>query len=175
MITVLSFSLFTYFIGKLKLMIEANNKSQNDQSSKRSSRGFSKFHYLDHQLRTSLIQKQSPGHDSELKTKVIFLKLVFIFFNLAGLISFLIIVLSFFPEINSLVWEFVSSQESDELSFDRTLVEYWNNPIVKKFYQGIKTLTGIIFFFLGIAILSYGTNLETAVSQAEENAKAERK
>ena len=92
-----------------------------------------------------------------------------------GLVSFLIIVLSFFPEINSLVWEFVSSQDSDELAFDRALVEYWNNPIVKSFYQGIKTLTGIIFFFLGIAILSYGTNLETAVSQAEENAKAERK
>lgn len=56
-----------------------------------------------------------------MKTKVIFLKLFFTFFNLVGIVSFLIIVLSYFPEINSLVWDFVSTDDTD-LSFDRAVI-----------------------------------------------------
>ena len=45
--------------------------------------------------------------------------------------------------------------------------DWWEgNDAVIGLQQSFKGLTGIIFFVLAIAILNYGTKLETAISQS---------
>lgn len=48
----------------------------------------------------------------------------------------------------------------------KIILEWWKNDLVCEFNRAIKTLTGLIFFVLGLCILNYGTRLETAVSQS---------
>ncbi|CDW80487.1 UNKNOWN [Stylonychia lemnae] len=158
---VISFSIFTYYLAKLTIEIEKENKTGEN----------SKENYFP-QLRDGLLNKNDDNRNSPTKLgnsiksstkyannysklRVHLLIPFVVLFNTLALLSFIFILISYFKEVNE-----GADQKLDESQ------DWWEANQYFNYSKSIKGLTGLIFMILGITILNYGTKLETAVSNS---------
>eukprot|EP00347_Sterkiella_histriomuscorum_P007765 403347645 len=162
---VFSFSLFTYYVAKLNIEIEKDLPNNGNEEH------FKEGFYLmrdgignqmnDHHRRNSQQDGNQRKNRSQKanqnekynKFRANLLIPFVVFFNALAFISFVLILASYFKEVNQGAWQQLISKE-----------DWWEAQEYFDYSKSIKGLTGLIFMILGISILNYGTKLETAIS-----------
>ena len=158
MLTVFSFSLFTYYIATLNIQIERSNSDRSTYDVEASRLSITR---ATRSLASQGGRKQSAFEQtSYTRQRMSLIKPLFILFNLFAGAAFVIIVISCRKNPNKFYLDYNGLQNDVKQNS-----QWWKEPTVIDFYQAIKGLTGLVFIVLGITILNYGTKLETAISQ----------
>ena len=69
---------------------------------------------------------------------------------------------------------FLDFQDFTKVSMT-SLSSLWESDLVKVYTHSVKSLSGAMFGVLCIAILNYGTKLETAISNSQEQVANQRR